>query len=138
VSALEPTLRIGGRPAALTGRAALSYRVLTVLSTQPGLLPWRADFGCRLTDLVGQPASPAVLTEAEWRVRSALARWVPDATLLSCRATAIPLQGPVADRAVRQPPEYGLLALGGEALLRISVQLSTPEGALPLTLDLRL
>ncbi len=143
MSVLEAGLTFGAPAPALDGRAEVAYRVLTVLSTRPGSLPWRPDFGTRLADLVGQPASPTLLNEAEWRVREALTRWLPDTPVVSCRAEAVPPAStrdrPVLEQlAVSWGPERTLLALGGEADLRIHLVVQTIGGPLSLQADLGL
>lgn len=140
MKAHDPMLRVRHRTDPIgtgslrTGRAAAEIRILSVLATPRGTVPWRPEFGCDVQDLVGSPAHPAVLNEAEWRVREAVARWLPDVRVRECHATAAP-----RGAAVRQPRahvEVGLLALGGEARLQISLVVEV-DGA-PLGLELEL
>jgi phage baseplate assembly protein W len=143
MSVLEAGLKFGAAEPALSGRAEVAYRVLTVLSTRPGSLPWRPDFGTRLSDLVGQPASPTLLNEAEWRVREALTRWLPDTPVVSCRAEAVPPAQSRDRRMLEQlgvswGPERTLLSLGGEAELRVHLVVQTDAGPLSLQADLGL
>lgn len=136
MSVLKPELRIGDPGPGVDGRAEVVQRVLTVLSTRPGILPWRPDFGTALDDLLGQPASPTLLNEAEWRVRDAMARWMPDTPVLSCRAEAVlPPQRRMSEASPGWDPERGLLALGGEAELRVHLVLETTAGPLALSAD---
>ena len=79
-SKLRASLPIDGLPGRdLAPSDLLAQQLQIVLNTLPGTMPWRPDFGCDLTSLVGQPATADNLQTARLRVEEALRGAIPDA-----------------------------------------------------------
>ena len=103
-----------------------------VLETRPGQVPWRPDFGCDLEGLVGKPATPHRLAQAQWKVEEALRRWVPDVEVTHCRVKPVMSENVGAMRGSRELPvgEASLVNLGVQVALEIEVDLQTDAGHL--------
>lgn len=131
----HPSVPVGVSDPWVTHDQALSARVSMVLETRPGTLPWRPDFGCDLSSLVGRPATPQRLNEARWRVEEALARWIPEVEVVQVQVNVVPLsQWTRGFKAPRVPlAESALLSLGVQAALEVEVELKAPMGPVALT-----
>lgn len=79
-----------GRTAMRHGAEVTRQSILLVLLTAPGERIMRPDYGCRLRDLAFAPNDDTTAGLAMHHVRRALARWVPQAELLSIDADADP------------------------------------------------
>lgn len=131
---LHASLRVGARDPWLRGDAAWAEQVAMVLETRPGTLPWRPEFGCDLSSLVGQPATAARLGEAKWKIEAAVRRWVPPLKVARCVVSVVRLER-AGDGGF--PPavplaEAALLSLGAQAALEVALDLETPDGPLSL------
>jgi phage baseplate assembly protein W len=100
-------LSLSLRPAPRRSSAEeLADRVRMILETERGKLPFKPEFGCELSGLVGSEASTKRLSEIRMRINSALRRWVPDGEVVSCKVAMMPVVdsgsagGPVAERAM--------------------------------------
>lgn len=117
---------LGAHTNALQGGSA--QRIAMVLETRPGTIPWRPDFGCDFRDLVGLPATESLVTKAEWRVRQALGRWVPDAEVLRVEVTLVPVGGAAGGFSTGPIAENSLLSMGIQAAIEIEVEVRTADG----------
>ncbi|MDP2313222.1 MAG: hypothetical protein Q8P41_09980 [Pseudomonadota bacterium] len=87
----RPALLLGDRAPYAAGREATVQRVKAVLETLWGTIPWRPEFGCSLEGLLGLPATAANVNDVDWRVRGALARWLPDVEVVRSEVRLLPL-----------------------------------------------
>ena len=127
---LHPSLTLGARKPHLSGPEGLVARVQMVLDTRPGQLPWSMEFGCDLTSLVGEPATPQRVNEAKWRIQSALRKWLPGLEVGDPRVNVKTRLGTVSTHRERQIPtaESALVALGTEARLEVELDIETEDG----------
>lgn len=126
----EPSLPLGNPFPFLEGDAALAMRVRMVLETRPGRVPWRPDFGCDLSGLVGFPATPDLLAKARSAIQNALKAWIRDVTILRVEVRATPVTGGHGASAYGAVPvaESALLTLGVQAILEADIELKGPAG----------
>lgn len=126
----DPALTLGERRPFLAGEDALASRIQMVLETRPGDVPWRPQFGCDLSSLVGQPATTQRVNEARWRVEEAVRRWIPEATLVRCDVRVVVFDHGARTRHPRTVPlaESALLSLGTEAALEVELDVETEQG----------
>jgi phage baseplate assembly protein W len=126
----DPALTLGDRRPFLAGEDALAWRVRTVLETRPGDVPWRPDFGCDLSSLVGQPATIQRVNEARWRVEEAIRRWIPEAGVVRCDVRVVVFDEGGRGRHPRTVPlaESALMSLGSQAALEVELDVETEAG----------
>ena len=108
---------------------ALAQRIRMVLETQPGDVPFAKTFGCDLDGLLGTSASKARLDEARMRIRGAIDRWVPEATVLACEVRMVDRMA--ATQHASTPIAESMMA--GPAMpasLEVRVVVDTPMGPL--------
>ena len=126
---LHPSLTLGARKPFLSSRDSALARLDMVLKTQQGDIPWREDFGCDVTGLIGEPATPRKINETRTVVESAIQKWLPDAKINDCQVGLVSTGGyanyyrdasiPVAESA--------LVAMGTEANLELKLDLEIEE-----------
>lgn len=133
----DPSVPVGeGRPW-LTHESALAVRVRMVLETTPGTLPWRPEFGCNLSELVGYPATGQLLSQARFRIEASLRRWIPDATIDKVEISVVPhAAGPGTSHRGVPIAEAALLTLGVQADLHVDIELTGPDGPVALSATL--
>ena len=135
----------------LHGTDSVLQRLMSVLTTPLGRIPWRPDFGCDLGRFVGLPASQTTLTDLDWHIRSALARWVPDVQILKSEVELVqlhPMEMTIEDEdsylgsPVEVYPFSGdarmeghLLGLGTQVGVRVRLQIQTPDGVITVEAD---
>ncbi len=112
---------------------ALSQRVQLVLSTRPGDLGWKPEFGCDLAQLVGRPASNVTRVLAEQSITTALRTWIPEVSVRSCRVAARTLPSPAW--SPHGPVERALVPLGVQATLTVDLVLDAEQGPAALSLE---
>ena len=133
---LHPALVLGGTQALPTRRESLEYRLLALLRTTPGDLPWRPDFGCDLQRFVGKPLAPGMEGEIQWLVQEAIAGWLPD-----LQVTDVAVQVTVLHRPDRMQGHAGLpvgralLFLGTQVGVRIRMKVRDTHGTTTVELD---
>lgn len=138
---LKASLCVDGLPdRTLTPAERISERLQIVLNTRPGQIPWRPDFGCDLSSLVGRPATANNLSEARGRVTSALSRSLPDVEFERCEVRVSERRG--AGDELRHPTiplaEAALLSLGVQAGLEVVLEVRVPEGRVSVSAPLNL
>jgi phage baseplate assembly protein W len=124
---------IGPHDPWLRGADAFVEAVRMVLETRPGTLPWRPEYGCDLSSLVGQPASSERLNQARFRIEQALRTWVPGADVARCEVLVAtdPHAGAAMDAAGLPVAERALARGGVMATLEVRLDIITPYGLLP-------
>jgi phage baseplate assembly protein W len=129
----DPALTLGKR--ATTRASAMNdvaARIRMILETRPGDIPWRAEFGCDLASIAGQPASASNVSDARQRVEAALVQWLPDVEIRRVGVRVVP-NGGRSDN-LRHPlvplAETALLSLGSQARLEVQVEVAVAGGAL--------
>lgn len=120
----------------LTPTQVLAERVRMVLETRPGRLPYQPEFGCDLEPLAGGTSAQPRLAETRLRIQTALARWIPDVTIVSCKVELIDLEGAQPGDATIPLAERMLTSKGVSAVLQVRIVLETPEG--PVSLEAQL
>lgn len=129
----HPSVPIGPADPWLRGADAIVASVRMVLETRPGTLPWRPDYGCDLSSLVGQPATPERLNQARFRIEQALRAWVPGTDVARCDVTVVtdPSVSNALDAAAMPIAERALARGGVVGRLEIRLDIVTPYGLLP-------
>ncbi len=135
---LDTALTLGPAPFGRRG-VSLGERVQAILTTRPGRLPWRPDFGCDLEGLVGYPVTPDLLSYARSQITSALKVWLQGVEVERVDVRAIPVGSGHDLRHQRTVPvaEAALLAMGVQALLEVEVEIVGPNGLETVTTTLQ-
>ena len=127
-SRLDPALPLSPIRVRLSPEEALAGRIRAVLETRPGRVPWRPEFGCDLSELVGQPATAERLSRARSAIEEAVRRWLPDVTVARCELRVVTSLG-THDRPREVPlAEAAIIPLGVYASLEIELDLDTELG----------
>lgn len=126
---LHPSLTLGARKPFLSGRETSLARLDMILQTRQGDIPWRPEFGCDVTRLVGEPATPDKVNETRSIVENTIQRWLPDADVKECQVQLVSLGGYANTyRDVSIPvAESALVAMGTEAGLELKIDLEIEE-----------
>ncbi len=130
--ALRASLPIDGLPGRELGPSdRVAQRLQMVLNTKPGTIPWRPEFGCDLSSLVGQPATAQALQAARDRVESAIRSSLPDVEVEKCQVRLGAHTGSGAELEHPSIPlaEAALLRLGVQAGLVVTLEVRIPEGS---------
>jgi len=119
---------------------ALLARLDIILNTRPGDLPWRPEFGCDLTDLVGEAATSDRVDLTENQVKRAIDVWLSDAILNNCNVHLVTGQGDVIHHREASIPtaESALVAMGTEARLEVKLDIEVDEESLEVGAELEL
>ena len=126
---LHPSLALGARKPYLSQRDSALARLDMILQTREGDIPWREDFGCDVTGLIGEPATPSKVNETRAIVENSIQRWLPDATVNNCSVQLVE-NGGYANyyRDVSIPvAESALVAMGTEAGLELKIDLEIDQ-----------
>ena len=135
-SSLRASLPIDGLPGRdLPPAELLAQQLQMVLNTKPGTMPWRPNFGCDLTSLVGQPATTENLETARIRVESALSGALPGVTVekVDVRLTQFSGSGDELTHPSIPLAEAALLRLGVQARLEVTIEVRVPSGPVTAT-----
>ena len=126
---LHPSLTLGARKPYLSQRRSTLARLDLVMHTQMGDIPWRTSFGCDLTDLIGEPATPSRINEARASVSGAIRRWLPDANVNGCQIQLVSTEGTASTYRDAAIPvaESALVAMGTEARLELKIDLEIDD-----------
>ena len=126
---LHPSLTLGARKPYMSNRNSTLARLDMVMHTQVGGIPWRPGFGCDLTGLIGQPATPSRINEARSAVSSAINNWLPEAYVNECQIQLVSNEGQSATyRDVSIPvAESALVSMGTEARLELKIDLEIED-----------
>jgi phage baseplate assembly protein W len=130
-SSLRASLVLDGLPGRdLSPSDLLSQQLQIVLNTRPGTMPWRPEFGCDLTSLVGQPATADNLMTAQQRVEAALSGALPGVVVekVDVRLAAFSGSGEELTHPSIPLAEAALLRLGVQARLEVTLEVRVPSG----------
>lgn len=134
----DPRLIYGSRRS-LSGAKELELRLRVLLETRPGDLPHLPDFGLDVDHVIGHAGAQEVLDDFEWRVRQAVARWLPRVEILHADVSLEP-PGRVFERALGGTPEERaerqLLTAGSTSRVLLRLVARTDQGVLHLQLPL--
>ena len=75
---LHPSLTLGARDPFLSQKTAQWRAWIWCCNPESGDIPWRPDFGCDVTGLAGEPATPARVQETRALVERTIQEWLPD------------------------------------------------------------
>ncbi len=134
---LHPSLTLGARKPFLSNRDSILARLDMVLHSRVGDIPWRPEFGCDVTGLVGEPATPARIQQTRALVERTVQEWLPDVTVNDC-AVQLVHSGGVANthREVGIPvAESALVAMGTESNLELKLDLEVDNEMLEIGTD---
>ena len=126
---LHPSLTLGARKPYLSKRQATLSRLDMVMHTRAGDLPWRPEFGCDVTGLVGEPATPDRISDTRAAVSTAIQQWLPEVIVNNCDVQLVTTEGSASShREVGIPvAESALVAMGTEARLELKIDLEVED-----------
>lgn len=135
---LKAALCLDGLERPLSAEEQLSQQLQMILSTRPGQVPWRKDFGCQLNSLVGEPATGQNLNRARIAIETALDQFLPDVEVLKVDVRFVPrADGMGGDRHPTVPvAESALLSLGVQVGIEVQVEVKVPRGSTTLSAQL--
>lgn len=134
MSHVPAAMPLDGLRSNLSPAELIAQQVQIVIGTRPGQVPWRPDFGCDLSSLVGQPASSKNVDRARSLIERALGEFLPDVELerLEVRAARIDDFQELAHRNI-PIVETALLSLGTQAHLEVLIEVRVPRGSAVVT-----
>ena len=137
---MHPSLTMGSRKPFLNRTEESLTRIDMVLKTRPGQLPWNPDFGCDLTNLVGESATEERISYTRDQVAFALGEWLPSATVHNCDVHLVTGQGDVVTYRDHTVPvaESALVALGTDARLELKLDIEVENEIIELGSELDL
>ena len=137
---MHPSLTLGARQPYLSKKESTLARLDMVLQTRAGDIPWRKDFGCDVTGLIGEPATPANINQTRAIVQSSISSWLPDVIVKSCDLRLVHSGGTAnMHREVGIPvAESALVAMGTESNLELKIDLKVEDEVLEIGTDFEL
>ena len=137
---LHPSLTLGSRKPYLDKTEEALARIDIILNTRPGDLPWNPDFGCDLTELVGESATPERVNFTKSQVERALGKWLPNASVENCELQLVTGEGQVIQHREPNVPtaEAALVSMGTEARLELKLDIEVEEQLLELGSEIEL
>ena len=131
---LHPSLTLGARKPYQDATQTALTRIDIILNTRPGDLPWNSEFGCDVTDLVGESSTPERVENTKGKVEKALGKWLPNAILHSCDVQLVNgLSGVVTHREANVPTaESALASSGTDARLELKLDIEVEDKLLEL------
>ena len=131
---LHPSLTLGARKPYLDRTSETLTRIDIILNTKAGDLPWRPNFGCDLTSLIGEPASPEQVERTRADVQGALSSWLPNAYVRNCEAQLVTGEGQVVHYREPNLPvaEFALVSQGTNARLELKLDIEVEDEVLEL------
>lgn len=104
-----------------TGVPEIMSNVGQVIGTEPGTMPWRTEFGCRLQTLRHRPNTPALRELARLNVERALSKWEPRAQLT--KVDALVVRGAVeSELTIRTLCKIDLFQASDEHLFEVTLK----------------
>ena len=126
---LHPSLTLGARKPYLDKTSETLVRIDIILNTKVGDLPWNPGFGCDLTSLIGEVASPGQIEETRSNVERALGTWLPSANVRNCDAQLVTGEGDVIH--YREPTlpvaEFAMVSQGTNARLELKLDIEVND-----------
>ena len=138
---LHPSLTLGSRKPYLTRTEESIARIDMILKTRPGQLPWSPDFGCDLTDLIGESATEERVSATKDQVELSLRNWLPSANVLDCEVHLVTGEGQLVQtyRESNIPiAESALVALGTDAKLELRLDIEVEDEVIELGSELEI
>lgn len=126
---LHPSLTLGARKPYLSSRDSTLARLDMVLHSRVGDIPWRPSFGCDVTGLIGEPATPSKVQETRAIVEQTVQAWLPDVIINDCQVRLVH-SGGIANtyREAGIPvAESALVAMGTESNLELKIDLEVED-----------
>ena len=137
---MHASLTLGARKPYLTRTEESLTRIDMILKSRPGQLPWNPDFGCDLTNLVGESATEERISYTRDQVEFALKEWLPSATVHNCDVHLVTGEGQVVSYRDHTVPvaESALVALGTDARLELKLDIEVENEMIELGSELDL
>ena len=137
---MHSSLTLGARKSFLNKTEESLTRIDMILKTRPGQLPWNPDFGCDMTNLIGESATKDRIDATKEQVERSLRSWLPSANVLSCEVHLITGEGQVAHYRDSSVPvaESALVALGTDARLELSLDIEVENEVVELGTELEI
>jgi phage baseplate assembly protein W len=134
---LHPSLTLGARKPFLSQRESTLARLDMVLHSRVGDIPWRPDFGCDVTGLIGEPATPSKIQETSSLVERTIHKWLPDVMVNDCEIQLIHAGGVANTHREAGIPvaESALVAMGTESNLELRLDLEVENEVLEIGTD---
>jgi|GEM_PF-2193957 len=134
---LHPSLTLGARKPFLSQRESTLARLDMVLHSRVGDIPWRPDFGCDVTGLIGEPATPSKIQETRALVERTIHEWLPDVMVNDCEIQLIHAGGVANTHREAGIPvaESALVAMGTESNLELRLDLEVENEVLEIGTD---
>lgn len=134
---LHPSLTLGARKPFLSQRESILARLDMVLHSRVGDIPWRPEFGCDVTSLIGEPATPSRIQETRALVESTIYEWLPDVTVNGCDVQLVHAGGVANTHREAGIPvaESALVAMGTESNLELKLDLEVENEVLEIGTD---
>ena len=131
---LHPSLTLGSRKPYLDKTSETLTRIDIILNTRPGDLPWDEQFGCDLTALVGETATPSKVQATRSEVEKALSKWLPNGKVKDCQVNLVTAQGKVISHHEANIPvaEAALVSHGTDAHLELKLDIEVENEVLEL------
>ncbi len=126
---LHPSLTLGSRRPFLNKTQGNLARIDMILQTNIGDLPWNPEFGCDLTSLVGEAATPERIDHTESEVRRSIATYLPEVDINDC---SVQLQSEGFSSSTHREAlipvaESALVSMGTEARLELKLDLQIDD-----------
>ena len=137
---MHPSMTLGARKPFLNRTEESLTRIDMILKTRPGQLPWSPDFGCDMTDLIGESATEERISAAQDEVKTSLRTWLPSASVLSCDVHLVTGEGQVVHYRDSSVPvaESALVALGTDARLELRLDIEVDNEVIELGTELEI
>ncbi len=134
---LHPSLTLGARQPFLSKRDSTLARLDMVLHSRVGDIPWRPEFGCDVTGLIGESATPARIQETRALVEQTIQEWLPDVTVNDCAVQLVHAGGVANTHREAGIPvaESALVAMGTESNLELKLDLEVENEVLEIGTD---
>ena len=134
---LHPSLTLGARKPFLSQRDSMLARLDMVLHSRIGDIPWRPEFGCDVTGLVGEPATPTRIQQTRALVERTVQEWLPDVTVNDCAVQLVHAGGVANTHREAGIPvaEAALVAMGTESNLELKLDIEVEDEVLELGTD---
>lgn len=129
---LHPSLTLGARRPFLKKTEGNLARIDMILHTNIGDLPWNPEFGCDLTSLVGEAATPERIDHTESEVRRSIATYLPDVNIKECivQLHSSGVSSIHHREALIPVAESALVSMGTEARLELKLDLELDDEVL--------
>lgn len=137
---MHASLTMGSRKPFLHRTEESLTRIDMVLKTRPGQLPWNPEFGCDITDLIGESATEERISATQDEVERSLRAFLPSASVLSCEVHLVTGEGQVVAYRDQSVPtaESALVALGTDARLELRLDIEVDNEIVELGTELEI